>query len=306
MNDELVPGETTGATPAAPPAVVHAAGSPGTHTGIYPTMPEHEYHAHPALSHSGARLLLDCPARYVWRRDNPEHSDAFDFGKAAHRSVLGTGPTIVAVDADSWRTKAAQDARDEARTAGHVPLLAADVERIEAMRVALLAHPIVGRLFTGGTPEASMFWHDETGILLRARPDYLPAAGTGRRDIIPDYKTCKAADAGSFGRSCAAYGYHQQAAWYLDGWRALTGRDAAFVFVAQEKEPPYLVAVHELDTEAVDIGRARNRRAIDIYRQCCETGIWPGYPDEVQTVRLPRWAVIEHDQHESEEDNESW
>lgn len=280
--------------------------TPIDQAGIYPTMPEAEYHAHPALSHSGARLLLECPARYAWRRDNPQHSDDFDFGKAAHRAVLGIGAEVVAVDADDWRTKAAREARDDARAAGKVPLLAADVVRIEAMRTQLLAHPLASRLFAGGTPEASMFWHDSTGVMLRARPDYLPPVGTGRRDIIPDYKTCQRADPGSFGKSSASYGYHQQAAMYVDGWRTLTGRDAAFVFVAQEKEAPYLVAVHELDEEALMIGRERNRRAIDIYRQCTETGIWPGYPSDVQTVSLPRWAVIEHETHQSEEDNASW
>lgn len=271
--------------------------------GIYHDMDEAEYHAHPALSHSGARLLLEAPARYAYRRDHPQHSDTFDFGKAAHRAVLGAGSDIVIVDADSWRTKAAQEARDAARAENRIPLLAADAERVEAMRAAIADHPVASKLFHNGRPEVSMFWHDPTGVLLRARPDWLPES-TGRRAIIPDYKTCQRADPSSFGRSVASYGYHMQAAWYVDGWRTLTGTDAAFVFVTQEKDPPYLVAVHELDDEAVDIGRARNRDAIDIYQRCVEAGEWPGYPTEVQTVRLPRWAVVEHEQ--TQEEITSW
>ena len=33
--------------------------------GIYPDVPEADYHADEALSQSGAKLLLDCPARYL-------------------------------------------------------------------------------------------------------------------------------------------------------------------------------------------------------------------------------------------------
>jgi hypothetical protein len=287
-----------------PVAAQAASPEPIEQAGIYPTMPHHQYHADPALSHSGARLLLDSPARFQWRRTHPDYRDEFDFGSAAHRAVLGAGSEIVVVEADDWRTKAAREARDEARTNGLIPLLRADVDVIEAMRAALHAHPIAGRLFTDGGPEQSMFWPDErTGIMLRARPDWLRNP-SGKRDIMPDYKSCQRADVTSFGRSAASNDYHQQAAWYLAGWRALTGRDAAFVFVAQEKEPPYLVNIMELDAEALAIGESRNRRAIDLYAECLERDEWPGYPPEVQTVSLPRWAVIEHEQ--SQEEITSW
>ena len=43
------------------------------------------------------------------------------------------------------------------------------------------------------------------------------------------------------------------------------------------KDPPYLVNIAELDDDAIRAGRARLRDACEIFRDCTETGIWPGY-----------------------------
>ena len=68
------------------------------------------------------------------------------------------------------------------------------------------------------------------------------------------------------------------------------------VFIVQEKSPPYLVNVLELDGPALLVGQQRNRRAIDVYRECRESGVWPGYGDDVAVVGLPRWAEMEHEE----------
>jgi hypothetical protein len=59
----------------------------------------------------------------------------------------------------------------------------------------------------------------------------------------------------------------------------------------QEKTPPYLVAVYELDALAMEAGRARNRRAAEMFRDCTEAGVWPGYSSEVELISLPPWAT---------------
>jgi hypothetical protein len=58
----------------------------------------------------------------------------------------------------------------------------------------------------------------------------------------------------------------------------------------QEKEPPYLVQVVELDFPARAIGDGLNREAIDIYRDCQATGEWPAYSLTTLHVSLPPWA----------------
>lgn len=277
---------------------------PVTKPGVYLDMPVEVYHADPvpgrSLSSSGARKLLppSCPALFAYERDHPPApSETFDIGHAAHQLALGVGPEIVVIDADDWRTAAAKEARDAAHAEGKVPVKRDTYAELVAMRDALHAHPIASALLgDGGQAEVSLFWTDEhADIWRRCRLDWKPAPRTGRA-IGVDYKTARNADPEKFARAAVDYGYHCQAAWYLDGMAALglADKDAAFVFICQEKTPPYLVSVVQLDIAAIKIGRSLNRRAINVYAECERTGIWPGYADDVALVSLPFWYEREY------------
>lgn len=279
--------------------------------GVYDDLDETVYHAHPALSNSDAKLLLapSCPAKYRYAKDHGRKPKReFDLGKAGHNKVLGAGPQLVVVlktdrktgevsEADNYNTNSAQDHRDAIRATGGVPLLRKELDQVEQMAKALREHPIAAALFdqAHGQPEQSLFWTDaETGVACRARADWLRHLGPGRV-IVPDYKTCDRADKESLRRDVWDYGYYRQAAWYLDGLRAL-GRaddDAAFVFVAQEKEPPYLVNIIELDADALAAGRDVNRRAREVFRDCTASGVWPGYSTDIELISLPRYATYQ-------------
>ncbi|MBK3546457.1 PD-(D/E)XK nuclease-like domain-containing protein [Streptomyces sp. MBT60] len=271
----------------------------GIAPGLYPDLPIETYHGDRAsLSSSGARSLLapSCPARFRYEQDHPRPRKAvWDFGTAAHRVVLGDGPELVAVEADDWRTKAARAERDEVEAAGGVALLANEFDQVHAMADAIRRHPVASALFAPGSgrPEVSVFWEDRlTGVRRRARFDWLPNPSAGRL-IIPDYKTCRSAEPSALARSVHEYGYHQQADWYRAAARAAQlGEEPAFVFVCQEKAAPYLVTVFEPDMTALRIGAAKNRRAIETYARCVETGHWPGYTDEIAYLSLPVWAEI--------------
>lgn len=271
--------------------------------GIYDDMPEDIYHADPvpggSLSSSGARKLLPpgCPARYRYERDcPPAPKGVFDFGTAAHSLVLGRGKPLAWLEAEDWRTKAAKEWREAVRAEGSVPLLRDEYNQVQAMADAIREHPLAGPLLAdAGTAENSCFWQDpEFGIWRRARLDS-HRHGSGRL-IVTDYKTTSCAEPGAFARSVANYGYHAQASYYLDAVAACFGEaDAAFLLVAQEKTPPYLVTVAGLDTAALRAGDAINCRAMEIYRDCQMTNIWPGYQadGEISYLSLPPWALRE-------------
>lgn len=275
-----------------------------TAPGVYDGIPNDVYHADPvpegSLSSSGAKKLLppNCPARFAYEREHGRPPKAaFDFGSAAHKAVLGAGDDLVIVHADDWRTRSAKDARDQAYGDGKIPLLSRDFDVVEEMADRIREHPVAAALFNPahGDAEQSLFWVDErSGIWRRARLDWLPhpTGEEGRRLIVADYKTCRSAAPETIAKDVHNYGYHQQAAWYLDGIDALgLADDAVFVFVFQEKDPPYLVTVAELDITAIRIGRHLNRMAIAIYRDCTEAGHWPGYADgRVELLSLPAWA----------------
>ena len=276
-----------------------------TEPGIYYDVDHQDYLADPvvggSLSASGIKLLLppSCPAKYRWRADHGSpDKPAFSFGRAAHRRILGAGEEIVVVDADSWRTKDAKQARADAQAAGATAILVADWAVIADMEAALRAHPTAAALLDpdSGRPEVVIVWADPaTGIMHRSKLDWLRHHQPGRRLVVPDYKTCDLAEPEAFGRAAYNYDYETAAALYLEGVQAVTGApDPAFVHIAQEKTPPYVVSVFELDHIALAIGRARVAWGRQVYQHCAEHDTWPGYvPDhEPNLLALPPWAEI--------------
>jgi hypothetical protein len=272
--------------------------------GLVPYLYEDAYHAHPALSSTGARTLLRSPAKFEHERTHPRaDTKALDVGSAAHAKVLGIGSGIVTYPPEhltpsgNISTKAATTAWAAAQRAeGLTPVSPNDVAAIDAMAEAVLAHRTGRRLLeAAGQSEVSVFWTDpDTGVECRARFDRLPdpaAITAGGAPIGLDLKTARDASPSGFRRAVAEHGYHVQQEFYRDGYETVTGIRPAFMFVAVEKEPPYLVAVHQLDAEARTIGQRRAAFARQIYRDCTEAGVWPGYSDDITLISLPKYAL---------------
>lgn len=273
---------------------------------IVDALPDDAYHGDPipggSLSSTGARLLATAPpAKFDhWRRTAQPPKKAFDLGHAVHSLALGYGLGIAEIPADvlasngAATTKAARDFIEQARANGLTPLKADEVAEVQAMADALLTHPTAGPLLSGdGRPEQSLFWRDpDTGVVCRARVDWLPPVSASGRIINCDIKTCRDASQAEFDRDAGRLMYHAQASFYEDGLLTLTGADsAASVWVAVEKDPPYLVAVHQLPSVDMIRGRGLNRRALRLYAECTASGVWPGYPTDVQIGRIPTYLA---------------
>ncbi len=267
--------------------------------GLHPDIPDDVYHADRAsLSSSGARALLppSCPALFRWSQDHGDPpKKAFDFGHVAHRLVLGKGADIAVIKADDWRKNATKEEADLARAAGQTPILEKTFKTAKRMAEQIERHPVASALFQSGAAEQTIVWRDEvTKVLCRARPDWLTE--NDGRAVSVDYKTSDSVEPRALARSFAKFGYHQQDDWYLDGLRSLGHDDPAFLFVCQEKTPPYLISIVQLDHRARTIAAAKNHAARTIYARCTETGIWPGYSgDSIELLSLPGWADKEYD-----------
>lgn len=259
-----------------------------TRHGFIHDLPEDEYHAdRTSLSVTGAKTLMRSPALFRHQQDNPVHKDVFDFGSAAHQLVLGVGPGIAVIPPTS-RAKADQEAhkvaKEAARAEGKIPVTAADYASIEAMADRLSSHTLAMRLLSDGEPEVSAYALDEeTGVLRRCRFDWLGST------VLTDYKSALSADprdlAGRYG-GVKKWGYDAQAAWYLDLARDLGHPAAAFAFIFQEKTAPYQVTVAYIDDADLWDARQRNRAALERFRDCTESGIWPAYLPDDAAARL--------------------
>lgn len=269
------------------------------------TMSSDDYHANDALGSTGARIIAsDCPAAFRWQE--PQVKREFDIGNATH---------LLCLEPDKFKAKiavvegydkkgnpsagyASQDAKDQraaSRAAGKLPLLPDELEGVRAMRAAIFDDPIAGVAFRAGQAEQSLFWTDpEFGVRCKTRPDWLPA----HVRYLIDIKTSMSADPRDFEKAVVNYGYHQQAAWYIDGVEAALGhKPEKFAFIVISKKPPHLVTTCWLDEDAIAWGRILNRYARGVYAWCKAHDHWPSYqpdilgPPQAFTISLPLWAI---------------
>lgn len=264
-----------------------------TYKGIH-DLKEDEYHRAAGVSKS----MLD---QLAWPKtaahlraymDEPrkEPTDAMIFGSAVHAYLLQpdrTGVFAVRPEGLDLRTKTG---KEWARANEDRIVITSDQNKaIQRMVSNVWAHPVAKRLLAGGEYERSLFAEDENGILRRGRLDVLTKAGS----VLPDLKTCESAAADDFEKAVANYRYSVQGAYYLDLCALLGIEREHFFFICVEKTPPYCVAVYQLDPMVIEYGRKLYKRDLMIYRQCIETGVWPGYPTDVSIIGLPKWMQKE-------------
>jgi hypothetical protein len=262
-------------------------------------MDDETYHADPipggSLSSTFARLLTNhVPSKAFELRRNRKPTKSMNLGKAAHAHALGAGPELIVWQLDG-RTKEGRAERAEAApllaTEAAVAVTMAEREQILGMRDALLAHAEVAEIIRNSDAEVSGFWQ-EGDTWLRARYDILCDREAW------DYKTCEDATRRGFSKAMAAYGYHQQAEFYVRGLQALGHRATRMRFICQETTRPYLVQIHTPDEEAIDVAQQLNDRAIRIYTEAIASGMWPGYESlHAEPTSLPTYYFFDHEDH---------
>ena len=204
------------------------------------------------LSSSGAKAILDCrPLRVAARA--PVVKDAFDLGRshtlpwawARHRRRRRGGLADERGEGPGTRhaTPAGPDPRRRLRPVAALGRCGEGIRSRADLRPSKAARsgPCTGSTTRPGSPAG--------------------AASTGEMaNALIDLKTAVTAAPQRFSRSLVDYGYALQAAWYQDGYEALTGERLPFVHVVVEKEPPHLVAMYQVDADAWPterIGRVR-------------------------------------------------
>lgn len=251
----------------------------------------------PALSASIAKILLASSPLHAWtahRLLNPdferEDKESFDLGTVAHSIMLEGESAAIVLDFADWRKSEAKSARDEAYAARKTPILRKHWERVQLMvaagRAQLAAHKEARDAFVDGEPEVLIEWLDDRGVRCKGRLDWI----TPTRNRIFDYKGTDASAApDSVARMAISQGWDVQACFYLRGIRKIHGIDAQFFFPVQETFPPYALSVVGMGPDMLWAGEKKVQRAIDIWARCLDSGVWPGYLNEVIYPQLPKW-----------------
>lgn len=290
--------------------------------GAYADIDAADYHRNPnllpapSLSSSGAKKLIGRSPFHFWfdsplNPNRPPEPDKphFNVGKAAHDLVLLSDrwPDHYHVlpegfsRAASKKFAAAIEEADAAAESGLTILKHEEAETVKAVAMAISRNEIAVATLTNGVTEETLCWQDpRTGVWLRARPDFRPHSILEKRDVmvVSDLKFVAASNASpdGFAKAIHNFGYHQSAAFYCDGIKAVYGHyPTHWVHVVVEKDPPHCVALYELPGEDIERGRLLNRRAIDLFAQCLERNEWPGYADDPTAIGLPTWARMRID-----------
>jgi hypothetical protein len=255
----------------------------------------------PSLNASIAKVLLAESPLHAWHahpRLNPNYIPSvdrkFDVGTVVHRMLLQPEQAnhVAVIDALDWRTKAAQEVRDQAREDGNTPLLAGEWDRVQEMLTAVRDQ--INRLdvdplpFYAGKAEQTICWEDErTSVLCRARIDWLH---DGNR-AVSDLKTTKlSANPATWSqRTLWSIGAHIQSAVYKRAVLATTGIEPDLRFVIAETSPPYAISVVSVAPSGLALAEAQFDHALDVWKRCLETNQWPAYPTQTVEAEAPPW-----------------
>jgi hypothetical protein len=270
-----------------------------------------EYHAdYTFISRSMLEVFRDSPRRYHARfitgtMPAPEPTDDMQFGTWFHTYSLEPdrylAEEIIAPqfgpDGKRWdrRTKLHKEAWTELEAKANGGIIIpheTHMQLFDMRRAVARCEKAQELVIDPGPVEATFRWtDDETGLPCKMRLDKLARGGT----VIADIKTCTDSNPEPFSRSAVNFGYHRQAAFYLDGFALATGEDAAgMVFIACSKEPPYDVACYELDQDAIALGREQNRATLRKLAAAMESGDWRGaHEGVINRIALPKFAFLQ-------------
>ena len=252
-------------------------------------MNEREYNQAEGIRRSDLWKMEESPEKFKWNLDHPaEKTPALTFGSACHKLVLEPNTFneeyAVAPNVDK-RTKEGKEAwaKFVADNEGKDVISIDDYNTMSEMAKAINACPLADKLINGkGATEQSYFWTDpETKEKCKIKADRVVT--WKRRKYIVDYKTTAAADTFHFNSSIWKFGYHFQAAMYAEGWKIANRKKKlpGFLFVAQEKKPPYSVNVIEVSEEVMTAGAAKFHDLLEKYHDCKALDVWPGYVGDV-------------------------
>lgn len=272
------------------------------HPGIYFDMPQEQYHNTDAVSNSMLADLANTPAHCYALHLDParpqrEQRPWMLTGPLAHCAVLEPGAIasryiVVPENAPrrptqaQWKAKnpspesvaamawwADFNAQCEGREVVTFEQRAAACGQLEAVARV----PELAELLSSGVAEASAFWRDEaTGLMCRARPDWLHHTGPKRVRVL-DLKTISNLSMDSVQRSIGERAYHRQAAHYSNGLIANGLEVEEFVFGFVSSAYPFLAAAVVLDTDSMAQAHDEVSELLELYARCQRTGTWPAF-----------------------------
>lgn len=234
----------------------------------------------PGLNWSLLKLIEHSPARFDYaRRNQRPDSDVFRRGRLLHALVLE--PATVHDRFAVWprRRQGKEWERFEGLNAGKTIVTEKQYDDANSAAAAVRE---VWRPEPGALLERPLVWQDD-GVAMKARLDCLDSA-------VTELKTTRSTAHDAFTRQSWGLGYHCQLAHYTAGARLALGIVVPARIVAVELEPPYDVAVFEVEPELLAEGAEHVARLVQRVRECEKAGRWPRRYEMPMPLGKPSWV----------------
>jgi len=156
-------------------------------------------------------------------------------------------------------------------------------QEIIAMLNAVVADPCAARYWTEGVAQCTTLC-TENGLLFKGRPDWVCD------DAIVDLKTTARIDRCS--STTFSLGYHTKLALYRRWWRQLTGVEKPCVLIFVESQPPFDVAVVQVDVATLMLAEEKAIDRIRSLREAIDRDVWPGVANgQEMPIEVPWWEM---------------
>lgn len=277
---------------------------------IISRVPADEYHATSGVSITRLKELKRSPKHYQYRLANPKLTSPLSLGTAAHCATLeperfgrqfaiwsrrGESGSLCPRKGQHWEAFRAENP-------GKTIITEDECVAALALAQAVRSDPCAARYLESGEPEVTMHWellsesqlHSPVTVQCRGRADWLTRID-GEPYLI-GLKTARDCRAFIFGNAAAKLGYHLQWAFYLDGYRAITGKTPHLKEIVVESAPPYDVVVYNVPEDVVLQGRAEYEGLLRQLIDCQRRNEWLGVANGLeQDLTLPTWAFDAQD-----------
>lgn len=247
----------------------------------------------------GLKLLKRSPLHYL--ESEKKITPAIDFGKAYHSLILTPelfkkeyfifNPDDRPEPEKTMASNANKAWRAELE-ASYPDIISADtLTLMNAIKQRLKSDHYIKSLLSNGKSEISHYVENFEGAKVKIRCDYI------KDNVIVDLKTCQDASTDAFKNHIANYDYHIQAALYSDVAEYCDGKKRRFIFIAQEKEPPFDTNIIQASEQMLAVGRFEYEILITQWLKCLKNKKFRGYSifaDNkfgVTEVDLPAWKV---------------
>lgn len=267
-------------------------------SGVHDAIDATQYHRSTGITKSGLLMLRKSPAHFWdWLNSEPtESTPAMNLGTATHTLLFEPHKwskeiMVVPADAPKKPTKAQLEAEKpkaetiriiewwkefEKKSNGYCVITQEQNEQAKGMVNAVLACDEVVQLMKHPSARA------EVSIMAKEHIDGMDIDCKMRCDMLTedgktiiDLKTTEDASYDEFSKSFMKNGYWMQAAHYIATARKAGIPVERFIFIAAEKNAPYIVSLYTLDDKSLQRAFEIRERLLKTLANCMKTGKFP-------------------------------